>query len=457
MDKLSLPPLFQWGICFLLGCAWVVHPALIYACPLALLLLFCPKRLSTLLLFALGLGWTYFLLPDPLPQNCHGKVLFCLEKIQPIKSPFYNSLCLRGTLKLEGKSYTCSLLQNRLPKTGTAWEMEGTLQEKGPYQYVFKPKKGEWKEVEDSFSFARLRYGNKERVRRYFHRKIADKKTAHFFASMATGDPDDWLLTMEFRKVGLGHILAISGFHFALLAAFIGTILRLFLSPKIAYSILFFAMAGYFLFLGGSPSVLRAFTMINLYILGLLLHRRIDSLNLLGGALLFELVLDPFSLLQAGFQLSFLATGGILLFYSFFHKQLAKLFPIRTLRESSGLSFIDQHGHLLSSFLRKAIALNLSVQATTLLPTLLLFGSFPLLSLPYNLLFPPLLGLSMLLLLFPPLLQLNAVYTSLLLKIIGNPPELIHFKIFTTPSFSLVVLLLTVILGFGLTKRGQTS
>ena len=172
--------------------------------------------------------------------------------------------------------------------------------------------------------------------------------------------------------------------------------------------------------------------------------------------MLLELLLHPLSLTEVGFQLSYLATFGILVFYRLFNQLFQSFLPKRTFYEAKKLSLIDKHGYLLSNAIRAGLALNFSVHIITLPVVLYTFHLFPLLSLPYNLIFPPLLGLSLLLIplgiLCPPLAYLNAKYTGFLLKLIANPPEILNFKIHA-PSFSMMIpILIVTALGiFGLT------
>lgn len=462
----SRAPFLLWSLYFLLGCVSYLFPHWIYVLPFFLLIFLSKKPIQAVLFFLAGFGLAFSKYHLPSEPKLEGQGVFCLESIQPTQSPFKRSIALKGVLKTfesEGKTYTnipCTILHNG-PPTATKWELSGTLENKE--RFLFKPdKKGDWKELKSSLSLAHLRFHCKQQVRRYFHRATCEKQVGHFFASIVTGDIDDWLLAMEFRKVGLGHILAISGFHFALLAGMLGALLRSFLPPKTAYLLLLALLLIYFIFLGLSPSVLRAFIMIALYVCGLLLKRRSDPLNLLGIALLIELLLDPLAIAHIGFQLSFLATLGILLFHRRFNQLLQPLLPERKFSIVKQMPPFDQHGYLLSTLIRNALALNLAVYFTTLPAMLYIFHTFPLLSIPYNLFFTPLLGISMMVLpfglLIPPLGKLNALYTGWILQIIANPPEILNYKIFVnTLSYPAVIALTTILCAIGLTKRWQTS
>ena len=432
-----------WALFFLLGTCFALHPHWSYCIPTVALFFICNRKYQCIAFLIAGCIFASMHIESPQIGEVRG--VFTLESIAPTQSPFARSRALKGHLQTQTRNTPCVIFQNTIPK-GSKWILEGHL-----HDGILKPKKDfPWIERKTPFSLARWRFAKKEAVRNHFHKKTKNKKVGHFFASMATGDNDDRLLAMEFRKLGLGHILAISGFHFALLAGMLGGLFRLFLPPKIAYIFLLAILTFYFVYLGYSPSILRAYVMIGLFILGRLLQRPVDILNLLGAALLIELAIDPLALTQVSFQLSFLATLGILLFYAPCNQLLQRFLPKRSFSEVKTLSRVDQHGYLLSSAIRNGLALNLSIHLITLPALLYIFHSFPLLSLPYNLILPPFLSLSLALIplgiLFPPLAWLNTYYTSFLLNLISTPPEALNFKIFSNNfPFPLLVGILTVV------------
>jgi len=455
---MSRRPLLLWGLYFLIGCSWPIAFHFATLIPLAMLLYFFPRKKSGIAFLLAGCLLIYFRISGPLPEEeLKGTFLFNLQSIDKSQTPFHSSYALKGTCL--GRGIPCTLFVNKVPKTGSRWKIEGRLSPSG----ILKPNsKTVWEEVDAPFSLARFRHTQKKRVARFFRAQIKDKNVSQFLTAMTTGEKPSWLMMMEFRKIGLSHILAISGFHFALIALLISTLLRCFLPIKLASIGLLLLLTLYLLFLGASPSILRAYIMISLFVLGRLLRRRSDPLNLLGAALLIELLLDPTHLTHLGFQLSFLATFGILAFYPIFEKKVRWLLPKRSLKVAKEMPLLDQHGYLLTSGIRSGLALNLAVQVATLPLIFTYFGSFPLLSLPYNLLLPPLLALSLLLLpfalLLPPLKLLHIPYTSWLLNLIGNPPEALHFKIFLPPfPPTLLLLFLTLIVFFGLKKRTPSS
>jgi competence protein ComEC len=117
-----------------------------------------------------------------------------------------------------------------------------------------------------------------------------------------------------FRRAGVYHVLAVSGFNVALLAASVFTALTLARAGRRGAAV--GAMAAIIAFaavVGPEPSVLRA-TVMGVLILGaMLLEREASVLNSLALAALVVLALRPADLHDPGFQLSFVATAAIVL------------------------------------------------------------------------------------------------------------------------------------------------
>ena len=115
-----------------------------------------------------------------------------------------------------------------------------------------------------------------------------------------------------FRRAGVYHILAVSGFNVALLAGAVFGALGLCGVPRRgAAGVAAGVLVGFALVVGGQPSVLRA-TVMGLLLLGaLLLDRESQLPNALALAGLGLLLWRPGDLWEPGFQLSFAATAGI--------------------------------------------------------------------------------------------------------------------------------------------------
>ena len=117
-----------------------------------------------------------------------------------------------------------------------------------------------------------------------------------------------------FRRAGVYHVLAVSGFNVALLAASVFALLVMaHASRRLAAVVAMATVIAFACVVGPEPSVLRA-TIMGVLILGaLLLEREASVLNSLALAALVVLALRPGDLLDPGFQLSFVATAGIVL------------------------------------------------------------------------------------------------------------------------------------------------
>ena len=115
-----------------------------------------------------------------------------------------------------------------------------------------------------------------------------------------------------FRGSGLSHLLVVSGLHVSLVALALRSLFR-----RCGHrwgSVL--PLVGVWLYaclVGVSPSVIRAAVMCSVWLVGHLLFRRADGLSSMGLAAILIVAFDPYSVWNAGFQLSFAATAGVLL------------------------------------------------------------------------------------------------------------------------------------------------
>jgi competence protein ComEC len=119
-------------------------------------------------------------------------------------------------------------------------------------------------------------------------------------------DVKDW-----FGRVGLTHALAASGFQVSLIVSAVINITQRFLSKKWQFGLGLLAIGLFVSLTGFQPSILRAAVMGGAVLLSLLLGQQLCPLNslLLAGVLL--LIGNPIWIWDVGFQLSFLATLGL--------------------------------------------------------------------------------------------------------------------------------------------------
>lgn len=116
-----------------------------------------------------------------------------------------------------------------------------------------------------------------------------------------------------FRGSGLSHLLVVSGLHLSTLALAMMALLRRLIGQRPAAGVTALTVALFVWMMDGAPSVGRAGVMCLIWLGGYFCRRRPDGFNSLGLALLLLLLYNPYLLWDAGFQLSFCATAGVLL------------------------------------------------------------------------------------------------------------------------------------------------
>lgn len=491
---------------------WSRHPALLYAFAVALgsaaafrwqwmyllpcLLLFYPlflrtpgllSRLKIRLILALtlaGMSALYvqatYLFPDPYDEHQKCSAVFSIDTLTLSSHYFGKQWSYRGTLqrvydsdsgKLIGKNLPCTLYMPQRkdairPAADRNYWIQGKLHASEEGGYRFRTQKSTpWQEIAYTHSFAEIRHAIKQWVVRYIEGSTPHSRSATFLTGIATGEFQDRQMIFEFGRFGLQHILAISGFHFAIVAAILSLLLRLVIPRKPAALLLTFLLCSYFFFLGPSASIMRAWIMILIVMLGYLFERTPIGLNSLGAAVLVILLIDPLMLYRVGFQFSVIVTGSILMNYSCFDHYVRRLLPKRPLSEVSLMDALNQHGYCIIAFFRQAVALGLAVNLAAIPILLFHFGKFPLMSFFYNLFFPFLVSISMLFLilgiltsLVPPLSALihsfNSAYTHFLLNLVYNMPTKVDYFIkMPLASFEIVLAFLSLLFFASLFER----
>ncbi|MFN4850803.1 ComEC/Rec2 family competence protein [Microcystis sp.] len=240
-------------------------------------------------------------------------------------------------------------------------------------------------------------------------------------------------ITDLFIKTGLAHILAASGFHVAILLGFVLTITRN-LSPKQQFIIALTILIIYGTLTGLQPSVLRAILMGIGALIGLLYNRQVNSLGSLLLAATILLLWQPLWIWDLGFQLSFLATLGLII-------------TVPLLKNK-----IDYFPNLIA----EPIAISLAATLWTMPLLMFTFNSIALYNIPINIITTPLVTLislggvftAFLGLIYPPLGSISAsilYYPLELLLQITNFFSLLPFSTYSTGKLSLGVMLIIYI------------
>ncbi len=227
------------------------------------------------------------------------------------------------------------------------------------------------------------------------HRTLLSEHMELLFGDEAEGLPSALLLgdrvhlsdalKHDFKRVGVSHMLAISGLHITLLFGFLAALFKLFrLPPRLRAILLSLIAEGYLSYLGFPPSATRAVVMLGMTYLASLCYAGADPLTSLGVAGALILLISPTTVADVGFWMSFSATFGLLTVMPFF-KRSNNSAPI----SHTPLSFFKTQGGRIVG----AACSGLAAITASLWITVPVMGEISLLSLPMTLVMTPLIGL----------------------------------------------------------------
>ncbi|BFK04161.1 hypothetical protein F090043F1_22890 [Parabacteroides goldsteinii] len=178
-----------------------------------------------------------------------------------------------------------------------------------------------WQERGDSSETSLLmELGGKgqERLLEPFERLNLSKEEKSVLTTITLGyrKEMDREVRKRFSVTGVAHLLAVSGFHVAVVCGFL-SLLFSFLPKNSFYSWLRYLLTlcllwSFVVITGLAASAVRAGLMLTLYLTGRVLRRMTDGYNTLAAAAFCMLVFNPLYLFDIGFQLSYLAVLSIL-------------------------------------------------------------------------------------------------------------------------------------------------
>jgi competence protein ComEC len=164
-------------------------------------------------------------------------------------------------------------------------------------------------------------------------------------------------LQQAFKNTGTAHIIAISGFNISIIAGIFVTYFSLFLGERRGVILAVMAIALYTVLVGGDAAVVRAAVMGTLALLARQLGRRQVALNTLLAVAFLMCLFNPLYIWDVGFQLSFFATLGLVLygqpFSEFANKIIARFLP-------------PAAGERVAQLFSEYVLLTLAAQLTTL-------------------------------------------------------------------------------------------
>ncbi|GAB4404506.1 MAG: DNA internalization-related competence protein ComEC/Rec2 [Anaerolineales bacterium] len=183
-----------------------------------------------------------------------------------------------------------------------------------------------------------------------------------------------------FRTTGTAHIIAISGFNITVIAGALLKMLTRIVGRRWAVAATISAVALYAVLVGADPPVVRAAIMGCIALVALLLGRRSDALNALAASALLMTAIRPQAIWDVGFQLSFAATLGMILYAEPLHRRVG--------------AFLSAHvpaawGKVAVGWFGDALATTLAAQVLTLPLTVAYFHNMSPISLIANLLIVP--------------------------------------------------------------------
>jgi competence protein ComEC len=164
-------------------------------------------------------------------------------------------------------------------------------------------------------------------------------------------------LQQAFKNTGTAHIIAISGFNISIIAGIFVTFFSRFFGKKWGAVVAILGIVLYTFIVGADAAVVRAAIMGSLALFARQLGRRQFGLNTLFVVALLMCVWNPLYVWDVGFQLSFFATLGLILyaapFSEFANRIITRYFPTST---------AERAAELFSEF----VLLTLAAQLTTI-------------------------------------------------------------------------------------------
>ncbi len=126
-----------------------------------------------------------------------------------------------------------------------------------------------------------------------------------------------------YAQTGATHVLSVSGLHVGLIYLLLTSLLRRWQSVKalrkLNFVLCLLGIWAFAILTGAGPAVLRAAVMFSFVLVGKQMRRRISIFNSLAASAFFLLWINPFWLFHIGFQLSYTALAGIVVFQPLFY------------------------------------------------------------------------------------------------------------------------------------------
>ncbi|MCZ2126158.1 MAG: ComEC/Rec2 family competence protein [Anaerolineales bacterium] len=194
--------------------------------------------------------------------------------------------------------------------------------------------------------YYQLIYAFKERLVAATYKIYPDPEAsllAGILFGVDTGLPQK--LQKAFKDTGTAHIIAISGFNIAIIADIFFKLFQwLFKRERLGATLAVISIFLYAILVGGDPAVMRAAIMGSFSLFAKQVGRRNDGMNMLALVAAIMAAFNPLILWDVGFQLSFLATLGLILYADPLSNFTARVFEKIAKRENSPLvAFVNEN------------------------------------------------------------------------------------------------------------------
>lgn len=289
------------------------------------------------------------------PQPAAGRVL--------VHAPHYPEHHYGDRLRVSGLLETPPILEE--------FSYREYLQRKGIYSLIWQPQIEKLGTGEGS-AWRRALFAAKDRARQALGRLVPDPEAAllqGIVLGAKTSISRD--LYDKYNATGTSHIIVISGANITLVSGLFSLLFGRLLGKRRAYWLTLGGIAAYVALVGADAAVVRAGLMGGLYVTALSLGRRSTAyVSLLATALVLTVV-NPLSLWDVGFQLSFAATLSLILFAPALERLLER-----------GLARVlaPEYAGRLVRGLRDAVVMTLAAQVLTLPLAVYHFGRLSLVS-----------------------------------------------------------------------------
>lgn len=263
------------------------------------------------------------------------------------------------------------MLQTRLsaieaPKNPQAFDYQAYLKLQNiNFQSFTKPDKWIVLAQQEGNPILQFAFGVREKLIATLKKHLPSTNEFAVGSALILGYKDDLPDELRAAYAGTGamHVLAVSGLHVGLVYGIMALLLRVFRFRHRAWNpikvgLLITVIWSFAILTGASASVMRAATMFTFLAVGREMQRYINIYNTLAASAFCLLLYDPFLLKNVGFQLSYLAVGGIIYFQPKIYR----------------LIIID---HKIADYLWALVAVSVAATISTLPISLFYFHQFP--------------------------------------------------------------------------------